>query len=261
LGFAWPNLGLIHGFEHDLGYNPLRLDAVSRAIGAGDTIAGWDQRRFTPLFPSYRSLLADMLGLRYIASAVPIELVDKKLMPGDLVQIARTADAYVYVNPHALPRVMFVDGWQLADFDALIETGAWPEFDPARTLLLETPPPVLLGSPPSGSKQAPGAATIAHYENTIVEIDVTAPRAGFVLFNSAWHPWWRATVDAKPAEVLKANVLFRAVEVPAGKHRVRFDFEPIVGAVAEFTRPTRHSALAVHLRRNAPPLPMSGTGL
>ena len=95
LGFDWPNLGLIHGFDHDLGYNPLRIDAVSKAVGAGDTIAGWDQRRFTPLFPSYRSLLADMLGLRYIASAVPIERVDKTLKPGDLLQIARTKDAYV----------------------------------------------------------------------------------------------------------------------------------------------------------------------
>jgi uncharacterized membrane protein YfhO len=101
---------------------------------------------------------------------------------------------------------------------------------------------------------------IAHYENTIVVIDVTAPRAGFVLLNSAWHPWWRATVDAKPSDVLKANVLFRAVQVPAGKHRVRFEFEPIVGAIAEITRPTRHSALAVHLRRNAQPAPMIGSG-
>jgi hypothetical protein len=260
LGFAWPNIGLIHGFEHDLGYNPLRLEAVSRAIGAGDTIAGWDQRRFTPLFPSYRSLLADMLGLRYIASPVPIEQVDKKLKPGDLVQIARTADAYVYENPRAFPRVMFVSGWKLADFEALIETGAWPEFDPTKTLLLETEPAVPAGNSAPLSNQPAGAATIAHYENTVVEIDVTAACAGFVLLNSAWHPWWRATVDGKPTDVLKANVLFRAVQVPAGRHRVRFEFEPIVGAIAEITRPARQTALAVHLRRNPDASPASHSG-
>ena len=57
--------------------------------------------------------------------------------------------------------------------------------------------------------------------------------SGFVLLNSAWHPWWRATVDGRPAEVLKANVLFRAVIVPPGKHTVRFTFHPFAGASAE----------------------------
>jgi hypothetical protein len=81
-----------------------------------------------------------------------------------------------------------------------------------------------------------------------------------VLLNSAWHPWWRATVDAKPTEVLKANVLFRAVQVSAGKHRVRFEFEPIVGAIAEITRPARQSALGVHLRGKAQPPAASSSG-
>ena len=237
LGFAWPNVGLIHGFDHDLGYNPLRMEAVSKAIGAGDTIAGWDQRNFTPLFPSYRSLLADLLGLRYIASAVPIEQVDRNLKPGDLIQIARTKDAYIYENPRALPRVMFVDDWMVADFDGLMSTGRWPKFDPTRTLLLETEPAEAPLRPVSLNRGPAGTATIAHFENTIVDIDVTATRSGFVLLNGAWHPWWRASVDGHPVPVLKANVLFRAVQVPAGKHRIRFEFEPIAGALAEIVRP------------------------
>ena len=49
MGFSWPNVGMIHGFDHLLGYNPLRMDATSRAVGAGETIAGWNQRTFSPL--------------------------------------------------------------------------------------------------------------------------------------------------------------------------------------------------------------------
>src|SRR5262245_37029809 len=55
IGFEWPNVGLIHGFEHTLGYNPLRLAEFAEATGARDHIAGPDQRTFTPLFPSYYS--------------------------------------------------------------------------------------------------------------------------------------------------------------------------------------------------------------
>jgi hypothetical protein len=251
LGFEWPNASMVHGFDNLLGYNPLRLDIVTRAIGAGDTVAGWDQRHFTPLFPSYRSTLADMLGLRYIASGVPIEQIDKKLKPGDLIPVARTKDAYIYENPRALPRLMFADSWKEADFGSLVETGQWPQFDPTRTVLLETPPPDALHTPSIGEAQIAKIAfhdsepiLAARYQNTVVEVDVRAPRSGFVLLNAVWHPWWQATVDGQPADILKANVMFQAVQLSPGLHHVRFEFEPIAGALSQIEHPAAKAQLA-----------------
>ena len=40
VGFEWPNAPMIHGFDHTLGYNPLRLADFSDATGARDYIAG-----------------------------------------------------------------------------------------------------------------------------------------------------------------------------------------------------------------------------
>jgi hypothetical protein len=242
LGFEWPNAALVHGFDHVLGYNPLRLAEITQAAGAEDTVAEPGQRRFTPLFPSYRSRLADLLGLRYIASGVPIERIDRKLHPGDLGLIARTKDAYIYENPRALPRAMFVGNWQKADFSQLVKDGKWPDFDPSKTVLLEdepsenpasageaeTPIPPIAAKPPAESR-----AWIRVYENTVAELEVDAATDGFALLNDAWHPWWYATVDGAPAEILRANVLFRAVPVKAGRHVVRFEFRPISGAIAE----------------------------
>jgi hypothetical protein len=243
LGFAWPNLGLVHGFDHVLGYNPLRLEAADRAMGAGDTIAGWEQRRFTPLFPSYRSLLADMLGLRFIAAPIPIDRIDSKLKPGDLIPVARTPDAFIYENPRAMPRVLFAEHWMRADFNLLTATGQWPAFDPYTTVLLEeeqdSQSEVAAGIV-TGRPQ--GRATIARFENTQVSIDVTSTHAGFVVMNSAWHPWWRATVDGKDAKLLKANVMFQAIPVEAGHHRVQLSFEALEGAmtqIAQWGRPGR----------------------
>ena len=113
---------------------------MAAATGARDYIAGSDQKSFAPLFPSYASPMANLLGLRFIATGVPIEEVDPRLKPGDLKLVARTSDAFIYENPRALPRVLFVGGWQRVDFDALTASGAWPHFDPTRTVLLEEAP-------------------------------------------------------------------------------------------------------------------------
>jgi hypothetical protein len=234
LGFEWPNSPLVHGFDHMLGYNPLRLDVITDAVGAGDTIALPDQREFTPLFPSYRSMLADMLGLRLIASGVPIQQIDRRLGPGDLRLIARTKDGYIYENPRALPRTLFVSNWQRADFAALVRTGQWPAFDPSQTVLLDAEADATaLPFAGQGAAERTVRVRMTHYENTVVEIEVVSDSAGFVILNDVWHPWWRAEVDGQETQILKANVLFRAVAVPAGRHTVRFEFKPLTGAIAE----------------------------
>ncbi|MFX9027551.1 hypothetical protein ABTN22_19075, partial [Acinetobacter baumannii] len=84
--------------------NPLRLELYSLATGAGDTVGSPGDRQFTPLFPSYKSPLANLLGLRYIATSIPLSALDPSALPGDFPPIAQTADGYIYENPRALPR-------------------------------------------------------------------------------------------------------------------------------------------------------------
>lgn len=227
VAYHWPNIGLVHDFDHLFGHNPLRLENFQRATNASDTVAGVDQRQFTPLMSSYRSVLENLFGVRFIAIGAPIERIDPSLKPGDLDFIARTKDAYVYENPRALSRVMLATEWRKADFGAMIRDGAWPDVDPRRTVLLEEAPAA------APAVAAVGTARIAHYRNTDIGIEVDAPGGGFLVLNDIWHPWWRASIDGKPTEILKANVLFRAVVVPPGKHAVRFAFHPFAGAFAE----------------------------
>ena len=157
------------------------------------------------------------------------------------------------------PRVMFVADWMLANFAALISTGAWPKFDATRTVLLEAAPAAPTLQTVALSNAPAGGATISRFENTIVEVDVTATRAGIVLLNSAWHPWWRATVDGNPAPVLKANVLFPAVQVPAGRRRLHFEFEPMAGALAEITRFGNRFKLSRRQKATSRVVPGSGS--
>jgi hypothetical protein len=55
---------------------------------------------------------------------------------------------------------------------------------------------------------------------------VKAPRHGRSSAD-AFAPGWRATVDGLPAEIRRANLLFRAVEVPHGRHVIEMSYLPM----------------------------------
>ncbi len=232
LGFHWPNASLTHGLENVLGYNPLRLAYYSEATGAQDHAGLPDQRKFSPLFPSYRSTLADLLGLRFIASGVPVEQIDRQIGPGDLRLVARTREAWIYENPRAMPRVLFANAAHAVDFDEIVREGRWPEVDLRRTVLLET-------EPPDSRPRAPGRARLVHYANTRIDIEVDSPDGGWVVLNDVWSPWWFAFKDEghamAPLVLERANVLFRAVEVGPGRQRIRMEFLPVRGAWEQLT--------------------------
>jgi hypothetical protein len=109
----------------------------------------------------------------------------------------------------------------------MIRDGRWPDVDPRRVVLLERTP----AEAPVG--EGNGTARILRYHNTDIELEAESTNGGFVVLNDVWHPWWRAAVDGTPVEILKANVLFRAVVVSPGRHVVRFTFHPFAGAIAE----------------------------
>jgi hypothetical protein len=229
IGYHWPNICMIHGCEHVFGHNPLRLKEFFETTKVGDTVAAPGQRPFSTLYPSYRSVFADLFGLRLIATGVPVEQIDKSLKPGDLNVVARTKDAYVYENPRALPRVMMLGDHQVVDFSQLIANG-WPaDIDPRKTVLLEKAPRAASLT----MFETAGTARLARYFNTAIEIEVNSPNGGIVLLNDVWHPWWRASIDGVETEIFRANVLFRAVQVPPGKFTVRLRFAPLRGAWAE----------------------------
>lgn len=230
-GFHWPNASLTHALENTAGYNPVRLIWATRALGLGDTVGLPSQREFSPLLPSYKSPLANLLGLAVIATSVPIEEIDKSLKPGDLPLVTRTKDSFIYANPDALPRVLFAPDAATADFEAMLTTGVWPRTDFNQTVLLQA------GTRPAPASRPAGSVRIVSYANTRVELEADSPEGGYAVLNDIWHPWWSARVDGKVIPVLRANVIFRAVEVPPGKHRIVFSFEPIAGAFAQLRAP------------------------
>lgn len=57
---------------------------------------------------------------------------------------------------------------------------------------------------------------------TEVEVRVRAESGGWLEVAESWYPHWRVEVDGRPARLLRTDVAFQGVWVPAGDHQVRF---------------------------------------
>jgi hypothetical protein len=132
---------------------------------------------------------------------------------------------HVFRVPDARPRAYVVDGVRIADGEAALGMLVDPSFDPQREVVLPA------GPGRSAGEGAAGTAAIQQMESDSVEVAVDMRREGRLVLVDAYDPGWRADVDDHRVEIERANVAFRAVAVPAGRHTVRFRYRPpAVGA-------------------------------
>jgi hypothetical protein len=216
--------------ENTLGYNPLRIDDYERAVGPGENAQDPNLRHYPGTFRGYRCKLATLLGLEYLVLDRPVDRLPRHV-PRPVASLVYAGDSmYVYKLGKIAPRAYFAPRVKPVDDDAILDQHAMPDFDVTREALIDATSLDGLGAdlldvPPGTTARAHVAIT--GYANTDVGIDVDTDRAGVVVLHDLYYPGWQASVDGAPAPVLRANVLFRGVAVPAGHHHISFVFRPL----------------------------------
>jgi Bacterial membrane protein YfhO len=79
--------------------------------------------------------------------------------------------------------------------------------------------------------QAAVAARVVEYRTHRVVLELHAPADGLVVIAEGYDVGWEADVDGEPIGIHRANLVFRAVPVTAGSHRITLEYRP-VGVVA-----------------------------
>jgi hypothetical protein len=126
---------------------------------------------------------------------------------------------HVFEVPDPLPRAYAVVGARVRGEDAALDLVGTGDFDPRGEIVL------LEGQERAGRGQA-GEVLIQSSAPDRLRLLAQLDHDGFVVVTDAFDAGWRATVDGRTAPVLRANLAFRAVAVPAGRHTVEMVYRP-----------------------------------
>lgn len=80
--------------------------------------------------------------------------------------------------------------------------------------------------------QEGGRVEIVEYDQRRALLQVDSPAPAYLILRDAWYPGWGATVNDEAAPIYRANLIFRALPVPAGASAVSFRFEPDLWRIA-----------------------------
>ncbi len=127
-------------------------------------------------------------------------------------------------NPGALGNAWFVDTISyVADADS--EMAALDSLDTATAAVADAKFREILGN---AIPKAQGDTIYeTSYAPNALTYSVNSAKGGIAVFSEIYFPWgWTATVDGKETQIGRANYTLRALRVPAGRHEIRFSFDP-----------------------------------
>ncbi len=132
---------------------------------------------------------------------------------------------WLYEGPPPTPRVSVVSGVEVhPDVGDALTRLADESYDPAESVLLE-----------AGAEQAPlapgtpvdwNAEIVSESSNEVVVSSTMGEHGGYLVLLDSFSQDWRVAVDGQEKQLLRANVLFRAVRLESGTQTVRFVYSP-----------------------------------
>jgi hypothetical protein len=226
LGGPWQNAAMVLGWEATIGYNPMRIGPYDRLVAPGEAPWTAEHRRFPHSFPRYGCPLSRMLGLEFVVLDRPIEKLPYLRERPLAEPIVAGPQAWIYRLHDPAPRVSLAATVRIASADGFVKAGRFPTSMSAGEVFIDDRDK-LTQSYAATLPDGAGKAEIVDWRLDRVAIAVDASRPAILILRALWYPGWEAEVDGVEQTILRADVLFRAVEVPPGTHRVVFSYRPL----------------------------------
>ena len=167
------------------------------------------------------------------------ELTDSfyPLVLSDTYRLVHSGDVKIYEDVFPSNHTHYVSKCQTADTDShALSMMSEQSFDPLDNLILDAEDTVtcqIYGEAVTAENTVENSSVrVLEYDNHEITIEVLIHEPGFIVVPDAWYPGWRARIsnadhvdDTRTAPVLRANLMFRAVPVPAGHWYLNMDYQ------------------------------------
>jgi hypothetical protein len=210
-----------------------RVGAFEHSLGANlEMVLGYQSvNGFTALFPSrYYDYMT-----RYSENHLPegwVSLfygVTKHHMFMDLLNVKYEilyGDKAIGFRETYLPRAFLVPDYRAAPPQEVLDILTSPDFDPRRTVILENEDEARRPGTGFQNSFLSEKVEVTTYRPDTLVLDSSSQAAGYLFLSEIHYPGWKATIDDRPAKILRGNYLFRVIPVPEGRHRIRMQFDP-----------------------------------
>ncbi len=176
--------------------------------------------------------MLNLLGARYIVDdpgreLYPEQAPENKMPKGFNLKRVLSKELKIYENPDALPRAFYVKDVEVTgEKSKVLERLADSSFDYRKTIILEEEPE----SPPAPAEHPAETSSpeviVKPKSERETDVIVDAPEPGFIFLDDIFMPGWRARVDGENSNIYRADYLFMAIPVEAGKHSVEVRYKP-----------------------------------
>jgi len=157
-------------------------------------------------------------GVTHVVSLHTAGLED--LVPAGTFESPFPEPIRLFRVPDPLPRTLAVGRARVADGPEALDAILDERFDPRREVVLPE------GPARESAVGFEGGSRIVARRPDRVRIEARLSADGYVVLLDDYDPGWSARVDGRPAPVLRADVAFRAVSVPAGLHQIEMVYRP-----------------------------------
>ncbi len=165
---------------------------------------------------------------RQIAKANPNPGILNMLNTKYILTRDQQGNPAVQPNPDAFGHAWFVDDYKIVS-NADAEMSALDSLQPRRSAVVDQ----RFADELKGLTIRPDSVstiTLSSYKPDELVYESSAQTEQLAVFSEIYYNVrddWKVTIDGKPAPMLRANYVLRALRVPAGKHTIVFKFEPI----------------------------------
>lgn len=177
------------------------------------------------LFKPSAPKILGLQNVKYLLSMTPLppEATSSFKLVFETSPKAELPPLTILENPQFLPRAYFVPTSLVLTREKALAFMISSDFNPHQQVILEKN----LDLPQNGQGTKKQDIRLVEDAEDRLQFQVETPTSAYFVLTDSFYPGWKAKIDGQETEIAVANYAFRAIPIPAGKHLVEFNYQPV----------------------------------